>query len=121
VRQREIQNYAAAAIRSPPDRGPRTPTAASGASYLYRSANGGQAWQRITYFDGGPGFRDLAYVTAATGYLIHFSGRRPSPTAGPDADHQRGRGLEDRAHPLTQGEPAAGGQPGQPCSIGAPA
>jgi photosystem II stability/assembly factor-like uncharacterized protein len=51
-----------------------TLTAASGASYLYRSANGGQAWQTITYFDGGLSFRDLAYVSAATGYLIHFSG-----------------------------------------------
>jgi len=51
-----------------------TLTAVSGASYLYRSINGGQTWQRTTYFDGGLGFRDLAYVSATTGYLIHFGG-----------------------------------------------
>jgi photosystem II stability/assembly factor-like uncharacterized protein len=51
-----------------------TLTAISGASYLYQSVNGGAAWHRATYFDGGLSFRDLAYVTASTGYLIHFSG-----------------------------------------------
>lgn len=51
-----------------------TLTAASGASYLYRTVNGGQTWQQTTYFDGGLGFRDLAYVSATTGYLIHFAG-----------------------------------------------
>lgn len=51
-----------------------TMTAASGASFLYRSADGGKAWQQATYDDGGLGLRDLAYVSATTGYLIHFSG-----------------------------------------------
>jgi photosystem II stability/assembly factor-like uncharacterized protein len=51
-----------------------TMTAASGASFLYRSVNGGRAWQTTTYSDGGLDFRDLAYVSAAAGYLIHFSG-----------------------------------------------
>jgi photosystem II stability/assembly factor-like uncharacterized protein len=50
-----------------------TVTAASGASYLYRSADTGKTWQRTTYSDGGLSFRDLAYVSATTGYMIHFS------------------------------------------------
>jgi hypothetical protein len=48
--------------------------ALSGASFLYRSGDGGKTWQMATFFDGGLGIRDLAYVSAATGYLIHFSG-----------------------------------------------
>jgi hypothetical protein len=51
-----------------------TMTAASGASYLYRSVNGGKTWQQMTYYDGGLSFRDLAYASATTGYVIHFSG-----------------------------------------------
>ena len=51
-----------------------TLTAASGATYLYRSASGGKAWKVTTLFDGGLDVRDLAYVSASTGYLIHFSG-----------------------------------------------
>jgi hypothetical protein len=51
-----------------------TLTAASGASYLYRSADGGKTWRRATYFDGGLGFRDVAYASATTGYLIHSTG-----------------------------------------------
>ena len=51
-----------------------TLAAASGASYLYRSASGGKTWQTTTYFDGGLSFRDLAYASRTTGYLIHFSG-----------------------------------------------
>lgn len=51
-----------------------TMTAASGASYLYRSVNAGKSWQTTTYFDGGLDFRDFAYVSASTGYLIHFGG-----------------------------------------------
>jgi hypothetical protein len=51
-----------------------TLTATSGASYLYRSADSGKTWTMATYFDGGLGFRDLAYASATTGYLIHFSG-----------------------------------------------
>ena len=50
-----------------------TLTASSGASYLYRSADSGKTWQMATYFDGGLGFRYLAYVSATTGYLIHYS------------------------------------------------
>lgn len=49
-----------------------TLTATSGASYLYRSADGGKTWQTTTYFDGGLGFRDLAFVSATTGYFVHF-------------------------------------------------
>src|SRR5208283_4337750 len=38
-----------------------TMAAASGASFLYRSVDGGKTWQTTTYFDGGLNFRDLAY------------------------------------------------------------
>ena len=51
-----------------------TITAASGASYLYRTANGGKSWLTTTYFDGGLDWRDLVFASATTGYLIHFSG-----------------------------------------------
>lgn len=51
-----------------------TLTATNGASYLYRSADSGKTWTMATYLDGGLGFRDLAYASATTGYLIHFSG-----------------------------------------------
>lgn len=51
-----------------------TLNAASGASYLYRSANGGKAWSETEYFDGGLGFNDLAYASSTTGYVIHFLG-----------------------------------------------
>jgi photosystem II stability/assembly factor-like uncharacterized protein len=51
-----------------------TLTAVSGASYLYRSVDSGKTWRMATYFDGGLSFRDLAYASATTGYLIHFSG-----------------------------------------------
>jgi hypothetical protein len=51
-----------------------TLTAVSGASYLYRSADGGTTWHRTTFFDAGLGFRDLAYASASTGYLIHSTG-----------------------------------------------
>jgi photosystem II stability/assembly factor-like uncharacterized protein len=47
---------------------------ASGASYLYRSVNGGKTWQTTTFLDGGLNFRDLAYVSGTTGYLIHYNG-----------------------------------------------
>jgi len=62
-------------IAMPPGR-PKviTLTATSGASYLYRSADGGMTWRMATYFDGGLGFRDLAYASATTGYLIHNNG-----------------------------------------------
>jgi len=51
-----------------------TLTATSGASYLYRSADTGKTWRMATFFDGGLGFRDLAYASATTGYLIHYGG-----------------------------------------------
>jgi photosystem II stability/assembly factor-like uncharacterized protein len=62
-------------LTMPPGR-PRviTLTATSGASFLYRSGNGGKGWQTTTLSDGGLGFRDVAYVSATTGYLIHFGG-----------------------------------------------
>ena len=46
----------------------------SGATFLYRSAAGGKTWRMETFSDGGLAVRDLAYVSASTGYLIHFSG-----------------------------------------------
>ena len=51
-----------------------TMTAASGASYFFRSTNGGKTWSKTVYFDGGLYFRDLEYVSGLTGYVIHFSG-----------------------------------------------
>jgi photosystem II stability/assembly factor-like uncharacterized protein len=51
-----------------------TLNAASGASYLYQSANGGKTWKTNVYSDGGLGFNDLAYASASTGYVIHFGG-----------------------------------------------
>jgi photosystem II stability/assembly factor-like uncharacterized protein len=51
-----------------------TLNAASGASYLYQSANGGKTWKTNAYLDGGLGFNDLAYASATTGYVIHFMG-----------------------------------------------
>jgi photosystem II stability/assembly factor-like uncharacterized protein len=51
-----------------------TLNAASGASYLYQSANGGKTWTTLAYYDGGLGFNDLAYASATTGYVIHFMG-----------------------------------------------
>ena len=63
-------------LAMPPGR-PRliTMSAASGATYLYRSVNGGQTWPGGTvYLDGGLDTRDLAYVSRTTGYVVHFSG-----------------------------------------------
>ena len=59
-----------------PPRNPQVITlnAASGASYLYQSANGGKTWKANVYSDAGLGFNDLAYVSATTGYVIHFMG-----------------------------------------------
>lgn len=51
-----------------------TLTATNGASYLYRSVDSGKTWRMATYFDGGVGFRDLAYASASTGYMIHYNG-----------------------------------------------
>jgi len=51
--------------------------AASGARFLYRTTDGGKTWQQQTYNDGGLEFHDLAFVSATTGYLVHFSGANP--------------------------------------------
>lgn len=51
-----------------------TLAAASGASYFYKTYDGGKTWTHATYYDGGTGFRDLAYVSATAGFAIHFSG-----------------------------------------------
>lgn len=51
-----------------------TLTASSGATFLYRSVNGGKTWSQETFSDGGLNVRDLAYVSATTGYLVHFNG-----------------------------------------------
>jgi photosystem II stability/assembly factor-like uncharacterized protein len=47
--------------------------AASGATFLDRSVNGGKSWAQSEYFDGGTGMRDLAYVSATTGFTVHVS------------------------------------------------
>lgn len=51
-----------------------TIAADSGATFLYQSRNGGKTWTTTTFFDGGLQTRDLAYVSATTGYLVHFNG-----------------------------------------------
>lgn len=46
--------------------------AASGASELYRSVDGGATWTTAeTYGDGGAGFNDLGFTTATQGVAIH--------------------------------------------------
>jgi photosystem II stability/assembly factor-like uncharacterized protein len=47
--------------------------AASGATFLDRSVNGGKTWAQAEFYDGGTGLRDLAYVSATTGYAVHVS------------------------------------------------
>jgi hypothetical protein len=51
--------------------------ASSGATFLYRSVDGGKTWKMATFSDGGLAVRDLAYVSASTGYLVHFGGGQP--------------------------------------------
>jgi photosystem II stability/assembly factor-like uncharacterized protein len=51
-----------------------TVAAMSGASYFYRTVNGGKAWITQDYNDAGLGFNDLAYVSGTTGYVVHFEG-----------------------------------------------
>jgi hypothetical protein len=51
-----------------------TLAASSGTTFLCRSVNGGNTWKYATLSDGGIGVRHLAYVSATTGYVIHFSG-----------------------------------------------
>ena len=59
-----------------------TMTATSGASYFYQSVNSGKSWTTKTYYDGGLDFRDLAYVSGTTGYVVHFSGAIPDLAYG---------------------------------------
>jgi photosystem II stability/assembly factor-like uncharacterized protein len=51
----------------------------SGASWLYRSNDGGQRWRTaLTEDDGGQGWEDLGFITATNGFVIHgpaFRGR----------------------------------------------
>jgi hypothetical protein len=60
------------AIAVPPGR-PQIVTLAArdGASLLDRSVNGGRTWTWVQYNDGGIGWRDMAYVTPAIGWIIH--------------------------------------------------
>lgn len=51
-------------------------TARSGASWLYRSSDGGRKWSITTYNDGGLGWGDLGFITDSEGYVIHGA---PSP------------------------------------------
>jgi hypothetical protein len=51
-----------------------TMAADSGATFLYQSVNGGKGWTTTTFSDGGLQVRDLAYVSATTGYAVHFNG-----------------------------------------------
>jgi photosystem II stability/assembly factor-like uncharacterized protein len=51
-----------------------TINAASGASYLDSTFNGGKAWTKTVYRDGGLGFADLQYASSTTGYVVHFMG-----------------------------------------------
>ncbi|HXZ62578.1 MAG TPA: hypothetical protein VEG62_07540 [Acidimicrobiales bacterium] len=47
-------------------------SAASGASELYRSADGGATWTTaVTFSDGGIGFNDLGFTTSTQGVVIH--------------------------------------------------
>lgn len=47
-------------------------SAASGASWLYRSTDGGATWTTAeTYTDGGIGFNDLGFTTATQGVVVH--------------------------------------------------
>jgi len=47
-------------------------SAASGASWLYRSTDGGATWATAeTFDDGGIGFNDLGFTTATQGVVIH--------------------------------------------------
>lgn len=46
--------------------------AASGASWLYRSTDGGASWSTAaTYDDGGLGFNDLGFTTSEQGVVVH--------------------------------------------------
>ncbi len=62
---------------------------ASGASWLVRSADGGHNWATVvTYGDGGVGWADLGFTTAADGVVVHG----PADRAG-NADGRPGQLL----------------------------
>jgi hypothetical protein len=45
---------------------------ASGASFLYRSSDGGHTWKTVeSYGDGGAGWNDIGFTTAVQGVVIH--------------------------------------------------
>lgn len=46
-------------------------SAASGASELYRSADGGTTWSTLTFDDGGIGFKDLGFTSSRQGVVVH--------------------------------------------------
>ena len=55
-------------------------SAASGASELYRSTDGGATWTTaVTFADGGIGFNDLGFTTSTQGVVIHG---QPGPPTG---------------------------------------
>lgn len=55
-------------------------SAASGASFLYRSTDGGATWTTpVSFDDGGIGFNDLGFSTSTMGEVIHGY---PGPPAG---------------------------------------
>jgi hypothetical protein len=54
-------------------------SAASGASELYRSTDGGVSWSTLSFNDGGIGFNDLGFTTSTQGVVIHG---QPGPPTG---------------------------------------
>jgi hypothetical protein len=56
-------------------------TAVSGASFVYRSTNGGSTWATHTFADGGAGFYDFAFATPSFGNTVEGS-----PVDGPNDD-----------------------------------
>ncbi|MDQ1465470.1 MAG: hypothetical protein QOC73_2411 [Actinomycetota bacterium] len=56
--------------------------ARSGASWVYRSADGGHAWAApLTQGDGGMGYNDVGFTTATQGVAIHGSPSAQDPSA----------------------------------------
>ncbi len=54
-----------------------TMNSASGASFLYETRTGGNAWTNAVQkqgIDGGLGFADLGYASSTVGYVVHFMG-----------------------------------------------
>jgi hypothetical protein len=50
-----------------------TIAAASAASWLHQSADGGRTWRSVQYSDGGAGWHDLRYASPTVGWLVHGS------------------------------------------------